>query len=132
MKTPVGIEDFRPISLVGSLYKILARVLSRRLAGCISEVKGEQQFSFIPDKQIVDCALIVNEIVDELKRNKREAVIFKADFRRAYDTVDWNFLDFIMGKMGFGKKWRKWIQLCISTPSISILINGSPSIKLMN
>ncbi|GMI86552.1 hypothetical protein HRI_002324500 [Hibiscus trionum] len=84
----VGIEDFKPISLVGSMYKILARVLSKRLASCISEVVEDCQFAFIHGKQIADCAFIANELINDLTWNKRESVIFKADFSPTYDAVD--------------------------------------------
>ncbi|GMI92896.1 hypothetical protein HRI_002958900 [Hibiscus trionum] len=124
---PKSLDDFRPISLVGSIYKIVAKVLARRLAGCIEEVVGERQFTFISGKQIADCSLIANEIVDDQKRLKKEAVVFKADFKKAYDSVDWKFLDMILMKMGFGQRWRSWMFMCISTAKISILINGLPS-----
>ncbi|KAL4347618.1 hypothetical protein GQ457_17G007830 [Hibiscus cannabinus] len=129
VKSPTRLEDYRPISLVSSLYKIIARVLSRRLAGCLAEVVGENQFAFTAGKQITYCNLIANEVIDDIKKNNRAAVVFKADFSKAYDMVDWKFLELIMEKMGFGKRWRKWIRLCISTPSISVLVNGVPSKK---
>ncbi|KAL4366199.1 hypothetical protein GQ457_05G012670 [Hibiscus cannabinus] len=121
------IEGFRPISLVSSLYKILAKVLSRRLAKVMGELVGETQFAFTAGKQVANCSLIANEVIDHLRRNKGKAVVFKADFRKAYDTVDWGFLDFIKQSMGFGMRWRSWIQLCLSTASISVLVNGSPT-----
>ncbi|KAE8696468.1 hypothetical protein F3Y22_tig00110670pilonHSYRG00078 [Hibiscus syriacus] len=82
---------------------------------------------FIPISLIADCILIANEVIDDMFKKKKEAMIFKADFSKAYDTVDWNFLNFILKKMGFGKRWRKWVYFCISTPSIAVLVNGCPS-----
>jgi hypothetical protein len=51
--------------------------------------------------------------------------MFKVDFEKAYDSVDWRFLDFVMQKMGFHEKWRRWISESLKTASVSILINGS-------
>ncbi|GMJ03435.1 hypothetical protein HRI_004012700 [Hibiscus trionum] len=124
---PTSIGDYRPISLIESLFKILAKVWSKRLTGCIQEVVGENQFAFTPGKQISDCVLIANEVIDEIKRRRDKVVVVKADFKRAYDTVDWAFLDLILDKMGFGTKWRKWITICLSTAKISDLVNGFPS-----
>ncbi|KAL4367022.1 hypothetical protein GQ457_05G027720 [Hibiscus cannabinus] len=121
---PEDVEDFRSISLVASLYKILARVLSRRLAQCINEVVGEFQFAFTQGKQAIDCALIANKVIEDLKRRKREAMVFKANFKRAYDSINWKFLDLVLDQMGFSKRWREWILMCISTPSIAVLVNG--------
>ncbi|GMJ04824.1 hypothetical protein HRI_004151600 [Hibiscus trionum] len=70
-ESPVSVDDFRHISLVNSTYKILARVLSRRLGHCLHEIIGENQFVFILGKQISDCVLIANEVIDDLRRRKK-------------------------------------------------------------
>ncbi|KAL4282105.1 hypothetical protein GQ457_03G003350 [Hibiscus cannabinus] len=126
-RSPVSLDDYRPISLVGCIYKLLAKVLAIRLGEVSEEIIGENQFAFCQGKQILDCSLIANELIDFSRRNRLEGVIFKADFRKAYDSVDWGFLMFVMEKMGFGPTWLKWIYCCLSTASISVLINGSPS-----
>ncbi|XP_039070455.1 uncharacterized protein LOC120217432 [Hibiscus syriacus] len=64
------IEDFRPISLVSSLYKLVAHVLAKRLTSCINEVVGENQFAFTAGKQIADCSLIANELIEDLSLQK--------------------------------------------------------------
>lgn len=51
----------------------------------------------------------------------------KLDFEKAYDSVDHSFLHFVMAEMGFGSRWRMWMKWCISTPSMSVLVNGSPT-----
>ncbi|KAL4376895.1 hypothetical protein GQ457_02G028350 [Hibiscus cannabinus] len=124
VSNPTKIEDYIPISLVSSLYKILAEVLFKRLTIVINKVVGETQFAFLAGKQIADCALIANEVLDDIHKSKGKAFILKVDFRKAYDTVDWSFLDLRMKEIGFGAKWRKWIMLCVETTSISILVNG--------
>ncbi|GJY33676.1 putative RNA-directed DNA polymerase, eukaryota, reverse transcriptase zinc-binding domain protein [Tanacetum coccineum] len=58
---------------------------------------------------------------------KHKLMIFKVDFEKAFDSVNWKFLQNIMRQMGFGEKWRKRIGACLSSASISVLINGSPS-----
>ncbi|KAL4282967.1 hypothetical protein GQ457_16G007830 [Hibiscus cannabinus] len=99
---PKKIDDFRPISLVNSLYKILAKVLSKRLDGCLEEVIGVTQFAFLKGKQILDCSFIANEVIDDLKRRKREVVVFKADFRKAYDSVAGFFWILLWSVWGLG------------------------------
>jgi hypothetical protein len=125
--SPQRLNDFRPISLVGSLYKILAKVLANRLRMVIGSVISETQSAFVKDRQILDGILIANEVVDEARRLKRELLLFKVDFEKAYDSVDWSYLEAVMGKMGFPSLWRKWIRECISTATASVLVNGSPT-----
>lgn len=66
-------------------------------------------------------------MIDEAKRRRLKRIVFKVDFAKAYNTVDWEFLDEMMAGLNFSTKWRKWIRGCISSASTSVLINGSPS-----
>ena len=74
----------------------------------------------------MDGALIANEIVNWLKRKRKPRVLLKLDFQKAYDTIDWNSLNTVMEEMGFGRRWRGWIQSCLTSATISILLNGTP------
>jgi len=90
---PHRLNDFRPISLVGSLYKILVKVLANRLRSVIGRVISDSQSAFIKGRQILDGILVANEIVDEARKLQKELLLFKVDFEKAYDTVDWGYLD---------------------------------------
>ena len=127
IESPNGFKDFRPISMVGCMYKILAKILARRLQKVIGSIIGPQQSSFIKGRQILDGALIASELIDTCKRNNTEAVVLKLDFHKAFDSLSWNYLDWVLSEMKFPHKWRRWIQECISSASAAILINGSPS-----
>ncbi|XP_029152462.1 uncharacterized protein [Arachis hypogaea] len=58
---------------------------------------------------------------------KKEAAIIKLDFQKAYDKVKWQFVDIVLQKMGFGRRWREWVMECVGTSTMSVLINGSPT-----
>ncbi|GKV22646.1 hypothetical protein SLEP1_g32498 [Rubroshorea leprosula] len=124
---PERIEEYRPISLIGIMYKILSKLLANRLRQVLDGVIGETQMAFIAGRQLPDGVVIANEVLDDAKKSKKKCFVFKADFEKAYDNVNWGFLDFMMRKLGFGEKWRSWIQECLKSASISILVNGSPS-----
>ncbi|RVW16109.1 Transposon TX1 uncharacterized 149 kDa protein [Vitis vinifera] len=119
------ISDFRPISLITSLYKIIAKVLSGRLRGVLHVTIHYTQGAFVQGRQILDAVLIANEIVDERRRSREEGVVFKIDFEKAYDHVKWDFLDHVLEKKGFSPRWRKWMSGCLSSVSFAILVNGS-------
>ena len=82
------ILDYRPISLVTSLYKIIAKVVSRRLHKILHETISGSQGAFVEGRHILDTVLIANEVVDEKRRSGEEGVVFKIDFEKAYDHVD--------------------------------------------
>ncbi|XP_071695652.1 uncharacterized protein [Rutidosis leptorrhynchoides] len=127
VSNPSGLNDFRPISLIGSYYKIIAKILSNRLKKCIPKLVGSEQSAFIKGRFILDGALIVNETINFLKNSKQKGLLFKVDFEKAFDCINWNFLMDVMKCMGFGDRWRKWIFACLNSASISVLVNGSPT-----
>ena len=119
--------DYRPINLVGGLYKLLTKVLANRLRKVVSKVVSPTLNAFVERRQILDVALIANEAIDSLLKWDESGVLCKLYLEKAYDHINWDFLLTVVQKMGFGVKWVGWIRWCISTASFSILINGSPS-----
>ncbi|KAK2651415.1 hypothetical protein Ddye_011271 [Dipteronia dyeriana] len=120
-------KDFQPISLVNSLYKILAKVLANRFKRVISSVIGDTQMTFVKDRQILDSFVVAEELSHHWKRNNDGGVMVKLDFEKAYYSLDLSFLDNMLQDMGFGEKWRQWIGSCVSTHVLSILVNISPT-----
>jgi hypothetical protein len=109
------------------MYKVLAKVLANRLRSILSFVVSDNQSAFVRGKQILDGILIANEVVDEAKRVKKELLLFKVDFEKAYDSVDLNYLNSVMLNMNFPTLWRKWIMECVGTATASVLVNGFPT-----
>lgn len=66
-------------------------------------------------------------VIESCKRRGTTAALLKLDFHKAYDSVSWNFLRWVLEKMKFPAKWCEWIMTCVMTASASILINRSPS-----
>ena len=119
--------DFRPISLLGGLYKLLAKVLANRLKKVIGKVVFPYQNAFATKRQILDASLIVNEVIDAWNKRGENGLICKLDIEKAYDSINWQFLLKVMEKMGFGSKWLRWMWWCISTAKFSVMVNGAPA-----
>jgi hypothetical protein len=127
ISSPQALGDFRPISLIGCIYKLVAKVLAARLAKVVGELVPNNQTAFIKGRQLVEGVVVVNEVIDYAKRAGKECLILKVDFEKAYDSVDWGFLDYMLQRFGFGAKWRAWMKACICSGSMSVLVNGSPT-----
>ncbi|KAK5834954.1 hypothetical protein PVK06_010634 [Gossypium arboreum] len=127
LDNPSEIFDFRPIFLVSSLYKIIAKILSRRIRMVISDLVSETQCAFIKGRQIFDGILIANEVIHSMKKMKGDEgnLIFKLDFSKAYDYVRWDFLKLVLQKIGFGVRWIGWLMECVTMVRAAILVNGS-------
>ncbi|RVW71406.1 Uridylate kinase [Vitis vinifera] len=102
---------------------------------CLRKVLHETIFgsqgAFVEGRHILDAVLIANKVVDEKRRSGEEGVVFKIDFEKAYDYVDWGFLDHVLERKEFSPKWRSWIRGCLSSSSFAILVNGNAKGKLM-
>ncbi|GJT80238.1 RNA-directed DNA polymerase, eukaryota, reverse transcriptase zinc-binding domain protein [Tanacetum coccineum] len=121
------VKDFRPISLIGSMYKIIAKILANRLVLVLGDLVNEVQSAFIADRQILDGPFILNEIVQWCQSKKKQSLVFKVDFEKAFDSVRWDYLDDILRRFGFGEKWCSWIQSCLRSSRGSVIVNGSPT-----
>ncbi|GJV76704.1 RNA-directed DNA polymerase, eukaryota [Tanacetum coccineum] len=120
-------KDFRPITLIGSLYKIIAKILANRLVVVLEDLVSDVQSAFVAKRQILDGPFILNELFQWCKMKKKHTMIFKVDFEKAYDSVRWDYLDDVLKRFGFGEKWCGWIQNCLLSSKGSVIVNGSPT-----
>ncbi|KAJ0478339.1 putative RNA-directed DNA polymerase [Helianthus annuus] len=127
VQDPQQLSEYRPISLIGVVYKVIAKTLANRLKGVMNSVSSQTQSAFVEKRFIFDGPLIVNEVISWAKKQKAEIMLFKVDFDKAYDSVNWGFLLDNMKMMGFPKRWRRWVNACLSSSKASVLVNGSPS-----
>ncbi|GJS17264.1 putative RNA-directed DNA polymerase, eukaryota, reverse transcriptase zinc-binding domain protein [Tanacetum coccineum] len=100
---------------------------ANRLASVVNNIVSHEQSAFIAGRQILDGPLILSEVIDWYRQCNKKMMIFKVDFEKAYDSVNWKYLDYILEQFGFGLKWRGWVQECLQSVRTSILVNSSPT-----
>ncbi|GJV39590.1 RNA-directed DNA polymerase, eukaryota, partial [Tanacetum coccineum] len=93
---PKVVGDYRPISLIGSIYKVVTKILASRLSTVISCLVSDVQTAFLPNRQILDGPFILNDLLARCHRKKHRALVFKVDFAKAYDSVRWDYLEDVL------------------------------------
>ncbi|RVX21849.1 hypothetical protein CK203_001592 [Vitis vinifera] len=81
------LKDFRPISLVGSLYKLLAKVLANRVKVVAGKVVSRSQNAFVKGRQILDASLIANEAIDSVQKGNSGGILCKLDIEKLDSVV---------------------------------------------
>jgi len=127
VENPQQLGEFRPISLVGCLYNIISKALSLHLKKVIGKIIDIRQSAFIEGRGLLDSVLITNEVLEDYKRKRKRCIFFKVDYEKAYDSVKWDFIYYMLRRLGFYDRWIQWIKGCLESASVSVLVNRSPT-----
>jgi hypothetical protein len=105
---PEVLNDFRPISLCDKIYKVVSKCLINRLRPMLQEIIEPMQSAFILGRMITDNALIVIECLHAIRNGNKGSQKFgayKLDLTKAYDHVDWSFLEGVLKRFDFHHTW---------------------------
>ncbi|KAL5562410.1 hypothetical protein UlMin_032157 [Ulmus minor] len=124
---PKTMKDFRPISLCSVLYKIISKCLANRLKVFLDDLISENQSAFVGGRLIHDNIIAGYEGIHLMKKGRLgngKKMALKLDMSKAFDRVEWKFIEAVMIKLGFAEPWILKIMNCISSVSFSFMLNG--------
>ena len=121
-----GLDDYRPITLLNTELKILARVLANRLQLVISDLIGSEQTFAVKGRSIQDNLHLIREVLEGIE-DGTEAALISLDQSKAFDRVDHRFLATVLETAGFKPEFRRWISMMYHNPQAVVQVNGRRS-----
>ncbi|KAL3692894.1 hypothetical protein R1sor_006545 [Riccia sorocarpa] len=121
------LKNKRPITLLNAVYKIWAKALQLRLSPVLQRLITWEQNAFLPGRQLHTTVFLCNETLFEARRQNQDCVFLKIDFRKAFDTIRWDFLYATMRKMEFGETFTALVATLNNSASSSVRINNACS-----
>ncbi|CAI7799444.1 unnamed protein product [Closterium sp. NIES-53] len=118
------VQNYRPITLLNSTYKLVARVLANRMRKVLHKVISEEQFEFLPGRRLADGVSLIADIVDAAKCKDADWHLLLVDFQKAFDSVSRAYLFGTMERMGFPRKFVQWCEGLRAGATTRLLLNG--------
>lgn len=127
LKDANTIKQYRPICLLNVDYKCFTKLLTNRLVPVAQKIINENQTGFIKGRNILEGVIVLHEVLHELRASKKKGLILKIDFEKAYDRVNWKFLEQVMIGKGFPEQWIAWVMSIIKGGKVCVNANGERS-----
>lgn len=124
---PTKVNDFRPISVCNVVYKVISKILAKRMQPFMSTIISTAQTAFIPGREISENVLLLREIIHSFKKPTTEdqQFVLKADLAKAFDRLSWDYLFQLLPEYGFPQKFCTWVEACVRSAKFTILFNGN-------
>ena len=118
------IANYRPISLTNVDYCILAFVLARRLQRVIDSILSHDQTAYVRNRYMGYNIRLVEDVIEYYEQMQKRGIIFMADFTKAFDSLEWNFMYRSLEFFNFGPSFIQWIRTLYNSPVVKIKNNG--------
>ncbi|KAL0433838.1 UNVERIFIED_CONTAM: LINE-1 retrotransposable element O protein [Sesamum latifolium] len=127
VQAPSFVSEYRPIACSTVIYKVITKILVQRLSLVLDRLISPSQNAFLSGRSIWNNILLTQELFTGYNQQRLPPrCALKVDLRKAYDSVERNFLLAVLDLFGFPVRFIQWIEECVTTPSFSVCLNGTP------
>ena len=118
------LSNWRPLTLLNVDYKILAKAIGQRIESKLSSLIHSDQTGFIKGRFIGQNVRLLNDIMEYTEAKNLPGILLFIDFRKAFDTIEWNFLHKCIELYNFGPNIRKWISILYNNVESGVMNAG--------
>lgn len=120
---PNQVKNYRPVACCNTPFKIIAKVLSGRLQGALIDIIDPAQGAFVQNRSMAHNILLSQEFMLHYTRQHiSPRCTIKLDIHKAYDNIQWGFLDKMLKGLNFPERFRSWLHECFSTPTYLVVV----------
>ncbi|CAI5465733.1 unnamed protein product [Closterium sp. Yama58-4] len=116
--------NYRPITLLSTVYKILAKVLASRLKNVLHEVISEYQVGFLPGRKLADAVTVVADAIKAGASGREDWYLLMVNFRKAFDSISRPFLFRTLRRMGIPEVFVSWAEGLHKETGTRVHLNG--------
>ena len=118
------LKNWRPIALLTTDYKLIAKCLALRITKVIDKLIAPDQTGYIRGRYIGENIRTVHDIINYLNDRNKGGILMLIDFEKAFDTVRWKFIDKTLETFNFGASYRTWVKILYNNIQSAVLNNG--------
>ena len=130
--SPANIKNWRPISLLSNLYKILSRALNNRLKKPTDRITSRAQKGFTNSRYLQEVLINVTEFIGHCKANDKSGLILSIDYSKAFDSLSINFLRECYNFFGFGKNFTNMLETVGKNRKAAIILDDGQLSRQIN
>ena len=121
------IKNWRPISLLNVTYKIASTCIANRIKTVLPKLISEDQTGFISGRYIGDNLRLIYDLIHYLDEERLPGLLITLDFEKAFDSINWSFLNKVLRAFGFKDDICQWVSSFYNNIKSYIIVNGKPS-----
>jgi hypothetical protein len=110
---PSSFDNFKPISLCNCIYKIILKIIARRLKVIFSRQISSEQFGLLEGREIHELVRVA-QALHSIKVKRLKAMVVKVDLSKTYDRARWLYLRLMLIHLGFKSQFVTWVMNCVT------------------
>jgi exonuclease III len=123
-KDTLLIKNWRPITLLNQDYKLATKAIAKRICSMLPKLIHSDQTGFLKNRYIGENIIRIINIMDHLDQNNEAGLLLSADFEKAFDCLEWGFVEYCLNKLNFGPSLIKWVNVFYKDITTQVSNNG--------